>query len=248
MKARFIRMEWENPSRTIASFFFEPIGRYRYEAGQYAVFSIPHADADDRGIERTMTLSSSPLDPLLRISMRLFGDNSSSFKRALIALQPCEEITVYESMGDLVLPLSPSTPLLWIAGGVGIASFVGMAKFLYQTSDKRAVRLLYVVASPDDIVLQDAFTSLRGIGSLTRTIYTPSVNSHKQLQSAGYAADIAPQRMTTADVLSAITPECLIYISGTEHMVSSLRQQLDQAGISSQQIVFDYFDGYVSDI
>jgi len=42
MKAGFVRLQWENAAQTIATFFFKPAGTYRYEAGQYAVISLPY--------------------------------------------------------------------------------------------------------------------------------------------------------------------------------------------------------------
>lgn len=235
MRAAFVRYQWENESRTIATFFFRPDGRYRYEAGQYAAISLPHTPADSRGYERTMTLSSSPDDELLAFTMRIMsskpaadrGDAGSSFKRALIAMRPGENINIFESMGDLVLPLDSGTPLVFIAGGVGIASFTGMVTWLTRHKDKRNIQLYYVVARPGDVVMQTTFDDYTEVGDLTRSIYTPDV-----------------KRLTAQTITDAAKPDSLFYISGTERMAEYFKNALLAAGIPRSNIVFDYFDGY----
>jgi len=236
MKAGFVRLQWENAAQTIATFFFKPAGTYRYEAGQYAVISLPYDNPDNRGINRTMTLSSSPDDELLAFTMRITnGGNagSSSFKHALLQLKPSDEITVFESLGDLVLPLDTAIPLVFIAGGVGIASFTGMTSWLTQHGDSRDVQLHYVVARPEDVVMQSVFDDLIKQGNstrplnLTKRIYTPDV-----------------KRLTASDILAAARPDSLFYLSGTEKLVETLRQDLLNHGVLRSSIVFDYFDGY----
>jgi ferredoxin-NADP reductase len=147
MYARYVRMQWENNAHTIATFYFAPESRYRFEAGQYAVLNVPHPNTDNRGTQRTMTISSSPDDELIAFTMKIYA-NGSSFKRALLSLKPEEEITVQESLGDLVLPLPATIPLVYIAGGVGVASFTGMVRWLTSHEDDLEIQLNYLVARP----------------------------------------------------------------------------------------------------
>lgn len=228
MRAAFVRYKWENDAHTIATFYFRPQGTYRYLAGQYAILSLPHAPADARGYQRTMTMSSSPDDELLAFTMKIYPQGSS-FKRALFGLQPGDTINIFDSLGDLVLPLSAETPLVFVAGGVGIASFTGMTSWLVKHKDARDIQLHYVVAKPGDIVLQWQFDAYDKVfpGSLTRAIYTPDV-----------------KRLTAASILQAAKPDSIFYLSGTEKLVEELRQGLMDNGVQRGQIVFDFFDGY----
>lgn len=226
-QAAFVRYEWENQAHTIATFYFKPLMEYRYEAGQYAILNLPHADADNRGTQRTMTMSSSPDDELLAFTMRIYAEGGSSFKRALLGLRPGQEITVFDSLGDLVLPLNPAIPLVWVAGGVGIASFTGMAKRLADHQDIRTIKLHYVVARSEDIVMQKVFDDYYKVGHLTKSVHTPGV-----------------KRLTADELLRDVKPDSLFYISGTEKLVEELRYGLMEGGVPRSQIVFDYFDGY----
>jgi len=241
MKARFVRFKWENETRNIATFYFRPQSDYRYEAGQYAVINIPYLNPDNRGTERTMTLSSSPHEPLLSITMKIYSKRGSSFKRTLLSLEQDYEVTIYDAMGDLVLPLDRAIPLVFIAGGVGIASFVGMIKWLRHTKDSRNISLFYAISHPADEVLQQPFHDYALTMPILQKTFVASQDvseiSNDQSSSA---------RLTAADILPHLEDSSLIYISGTESMVESIRMQLIDAGVSRQQIVFDYFDGYAS--
>jgi ferredoxin-NADP reductase len=238
MKAAFVRYEWENKARTIASFYFKPHGRYRYEAGQYAVMSIPHPNPDNRGTSRTMTFSSSPHEELLKITMKIYGPDGrdgSSYKRALLQLKQDEEVTIYDALGDMVLPLNTDIPLVFVAGGVGIASFTGIMSWLNHSGETRAITLHYAVRESDDIVMQEDFESYPG---LERHIYLPGSTEKKS------APGITPRRLMTDDILQSCKSDTQIYLSGTESMVEQFRAGLRAAGIANTQIAFDYFDGY----
>ncbi len=238
MRATFVQMHWENDDQTIVSFSFMPKGRYRYEAGQYAVISLPHDDPDDRGIERTMTLSSSPDDDLLRMTMRIYGEGSS-FKKALLALRPGDQVTIFDALGDFVLPLDTSIPLVFVGGGVGIASYVGMLRWLTAHQERRPITLLYAVRCSGDIVLQEIFDSYSSQFPITKILYLSDGR-----QRTACAGKVIRQRLGADDILEHLKSDGLVYLSGPEIMVENLISGLKLAGIHNQQIVFDYFDGY----
>jgi ferredoxin-NADP reductase len=57
--------------------------------------------------------------------------------------------------------------------------------------------------------------------------------------------------LLTADIILSLinsqsNPQPLIYISGPEPLIESLEQSLHASGISSQQLVLDFFPGYVN--
>jgi ferredoxin-NADP reductase len=246
MNAAFEKMKWENKAKTIATFYFKTEAPYRYEAGQYAVISVPHPSPDSRGIERTMTLSSSPDDSLVSFTMKIMssgpnaprGNDGSSFKQALLDMGPGHEITIREAMGDLVLPLDTNIPLVFVAGGVGIASFTGMTTWLTQHKQKRDIQIYYMVAREEDAVMQTVFDDYAKIGTVKRSLYTPSIDD---LPDDWYTPT---GRLTADTILASAKIGSLFYISGTESMVEEIRTGLMLSGIARSNIVFDYFDGY----
>lgn len=246
MIATLVRRDWENANHTIVSCYFKPASTYRYEAGQYAVVEVPHEDPDIRGTSRTMTLSSSPNDELLKISFKVFpGFITSTFKQSLLDAEPGTEIVMYDALGDLVLPLDTTIPLIFVAGGIGIASFVGMMQWLYEEQENRTISLHYAVSGPDQIVLQQPFDDYAKTMNLTKYLYTPALDEPSELDS--WHGTIVHERLTAETLAPAITVDTLVYISGTETMVEAIRVQLLALGIRRDQIVFDFFDGYAQD-
>ncbi len=241
MRAIFVRSEWENSSRTIVSFYFRPEAPYRYEAGQYAVITLPHANPDNRGESRTMTFSSSPSEELLRITFKVYAEGGSSYKRALLSLKPGDKVIFFDALGDMVLPLDPAIPLMFVAGGVAIASYVGIIQWLLDKREQRDITLIYAVSESADIVLQKPFDTYGALYPLTKVLYTPNVNT-----AHPFHGEIRHTRLDGSDLMAfARSSNRLIYLSGTESMVNALRGQVQAKGFSSQQIVFDYFDGYM---
>src|ERR1700722_16878985 len=129
----------------IKTFYFRPEKPVHYTAGQFIELTIPHKNPDKRGIKHWFTLSSPPTDELLSITTKFAGDQSSSFKKALFKLKPGTELRMADPMGDFVLPKLIQTPLIFVAGGIGITPFHSMLSWLAATGEVRPIKLLYAV-------------------------------------------------------------------------------------------------------
>lgn len=244
MRATFVSRGWDNEAGTIGSFYFKPLGQYRFTAGQYADITVPHENPDSRGQTRTMTFSSSPEEKLLRITTRL-GPDKSTYKQALLGLKPGDEVNLTDGMGDMVLPLDPAVPLVFVAGGVGIASYTGMLQWLLEHRDARDITLLYSVRDAGDIVFSKLINRYGGFHPLTSIIYAPAIESAPRT----WKGKVISRRLTAAGVMEFVKPEAQIYLSGTEQMVEQLRHGLlDNHKIPQYRIAFDYFSGYTSEI
>ena len=67
----------------VMSFLFRSDAPLKWQAGQFLHYSLPHPDADDRGITRYFTIASAPFEGHVMLTTRFDGERSSSFKRAL---------------------------------------------------------------------------------------------------------------------------------------------------------------------
>lgn len=232
MKAIFQKRERLTDS--IHTFWFEPERRMQYTAGQYTELTLKHAHPDDRGVKRWFTLSSSPTDELVSITTRYAGDEASStFKKALFALQPGAGVELAEAMGDFVLPKLMQTPLVFVAGGIGLTPFHSMFEWMASTGEKRDIRFLYAVNTEDDIVFQDTFDKA-GVHA-TIVVSNPS-------ESWGGLRGRLDAEMILG--LEKPTDDTLIYMSGPEQMVEALEKDLQAKGIDKRQLVGDFFPGY----
>jgi ferredoxin-NADP reductase len=189
-----------------------------------------------------MTITTEPSDPLIGITTRFSDLPRSSYKQALLTLEPNAAVGLSDAMGDLVLPLDSTMPLVFVAGGVGIASYVSMVRFLLHRRDARSVTLLYSVRGVKDIVFQDLFDKYAPIGTLEKTLFT----TDNKVDGLGWNGTISKSRLTAADIANAAGADAQIYISGSQTMVEHLRSELEgKYGIPQYRIAFDYFDGYV---
>jgi ferredoxin-NADP reductase len=221
MKVFFVRREELAPA--IWQYYFRPERRVDFVAGQYVSMSLKDVAHDLRGSSRTFTLTSLPSDNLLSFVVKI-PPLHTPYKNALVALAPGSEAKIGDAMGDLVLPKSPEIPLVYIAGGIGMASYASMLKQLLQTHEERSIFLFYALRSRYNQIFRDltASYSLK----LKQTI-------------------LAPNRLTAQEIIDATPPNALVYLSGSQNFVEGLCADLTALGTPHEQIVFDYYDGYI---
>lgn len=206
-------------------YFFTAERPVDYIPGQYVDFRIPHGSPDSRGMSRTFTLTSLPSEKQLSFAVK-FEEPPSTYKQALQALQPGEEVTITDAMGDVVLPKSSSVPLTFVAGGLGIASFVSILRWLTAQNEHRDITLLYAVRDPQILLFQDVVDSYPFPIGLK--IFSPET-----------------PRLSAETIAKQAAKDGLIYISGSEKFVESLRHGLENDyDMPHEQIIFDFFDGY----
>lgn len=223
MKVRFHHIERNTP--TIATLFFEPEASLRYEPGQFADFHIP-----DFG-HRIFTLTSLPEDTLLSIVVR-FPFIASPYKQVLLKLMPGDTLTVDEPLGDFVLPKDTSVRLVWAAGGVGSAAFLGMAKSLARQGVHRSVTLLQSARTSDELLFTDSWHKA-GVAVEQRAT--------RDEAWAGRTGHITAQDLFDRHDTDH---ETMFYISGPESMVEELASGLQSKGIRTDYIVREAFTGY----
>jgi ferredoxin-NADP reductase len=232
MKVTFERSEAE--AGNIKTFYFRPEKPVHYTAGQYTELTLPHKNPDKRGSKRWFTLSSSPTDELLTITTKYAGDDkSSSFKKALFRLKPDTELHMAEPMGDFVLPKLIQTPLVFVAGGIGVTPFHSMLGWLAETGETRPIKLLYALRSEDEIVFQDTFTKAGVEPVIIVSQPTPEWGGERGSLSAELILG-----------LEKPSEDTLVYVSGPEPMVESLKKDLHKAGLKKHQFVGDFFPNY----
>lgn len=218
----------------ITTFFFKPEQPVQYTAGQFIELTIPHENPDERGIKHWFTLSSSPTEPLLSITTK-FAQPSSSFKSALRKLTPGVEVMMSEVMGDFVLPKLVQTPLIFVAGGIGVTPFHSMFSWLADAQETRPIRLLYAVRSEEEIIFLPTFE--RANQHATIVVSEPSD------AWGGERGQLSAELVLGLEKPSEDT---LVYLSGPEPMIEQLANDLKAAGLSHRQLVTDFFPNYTS--
>lgn len=203
---------------TVWEYHFRAAQPLEYQAGQYVSVGLP----DTSETARTFTLTSLPSDETLSFAVK-FPSPHSAYKARLLALQSDDSVTLSQAMGDLVLPRDATRPLIFVAGGLGIASFVSMMRWLAARQQSRPVTLLYSAHHTSDLLYSDVIAACPGL----QTQYF-----------------ISPTHVDAQTIAAAGPSDSLIYLSGSEPFTMGLRHDLLARGVNPTNIAYDFFDGY----
>jgi len=234
---RGIRLEFVGRRRLSPSsweFDFRPLRPVSFHPGQFMELTLPHGRSDSRGWRRVFSIASAPGD-VLRFGIRL-PEKSSSFKRALLELEPGTKVSATSVGGDFLLPRDARRPLLLVAGGIGITPFVGHLEQAAREADPRDIAVVYAISSTDDL----AYAEQLERAGCTVAIACPEKPS---ALPAGWTW-IGPDRLTGETLLAAV-PDAAgreTFLSGSPSMVAGLRKALRRAGV--RRIHTDVFVGY----
>jgi glycine betaine catabolism B len=202
-------------------------------------WTLGHADPDSRGNRRYFTLASSPTEPELRVGVK-FYKASSSFKKAMLAMDDNTEIVANQVAGDFVLPEDKNQKLVFLAGGIGVTPFRSMITYMLDTYDRRPVVLFYANKTVDEILYRDVFDrAQRDLG--IEVVYTLTNARNLPASWHGRVGRLSPK------LIQAVVPDyqdCLFYISGPNSMVDSFKGVLRDLGIKSSHIKTDFFPGF----
>lgn len=208
----------------IWEYVFTPEGYVDFVPGQYVDVQLSDVVNDPRGSKRTFTLTSLPGDPHMTFVTK-FTEPNSPYKRQLDTLARGTFASIGDAMGDLVLPKSTAIPLVFIAGGIGIASYISMINSLIKKNEQRDILMYYAVRHTSERIFQ---TTLKKYSYLAPIRHI-----------------LSPERIKAETVIDDLKPSSLIYLSGSERFVEELRYSLQAKGILNENIVYDFFDGYI---
>jgi ferredoxin-NADP reductase len=238
---RGIRLAFEGKQKltpTSWELSFRPQRPVRFRAGQYMELTIPHAKADVRGLRRTFSIASAPVEPdVIRFGLNT-AKRSSSLKAALLALEPGETIAATAVGGDFVLPKQPSRPLLLVAGGIGITPFMSHLQQLVGSGEDRDVVVLYSASTTGEAAYSDR------LAELGYPVLLLAPNAPASLPANWTYLGAGP---LTPEVLASAVPDLksrAAYVSGAPSFVHLARTLLRKAGAHSVRT--DFFSGYTA--
>jgi ferredoxin-NADP reductase/Na+-translocating ferredoxin:NAD+ oxidoreductase RnfD subunit len=219
-------------------FAFDGQKDFKFIPGQYMEWTLPHRKVDSRGNRRYFSISSSPTENEVAMTVKFYNP-SSSYKKELVNLSVGNKIIATQVAGDFVLPKNLKQPLVLIAGGVGIAPFRSMIQYVIDKNLSVDIILLFTNRTVNDILFSETFERAKVNG--VRTIYNLTDMQNLPQDWAGSSDYITDKK------IMELIPDYknrTYYLSGPQLMVRNFDQALKSAGISQEQIKMDFFPGY----
>lgn len=225
---------------SIYNFVFKADTNLKFRAGQYMEWTLGHDKRDNRGNRRYFTIASSPTEDEIIMGVKFYNP-SSSYKKAMLNMQPGSKILAGQLAGDFTLPKNPKEKSVFIAGGIGVTPFRSMIQYLIDTNQQRDIVLFYSNKNISEVVYTDVFDhaveklNLKVVYALTEAKEVPK----------GWQGQVG---FVNADMIKQEVPDFkdrTFYISGPHSMVTAFETALLGMGIRKNKIKIDFFPGFV---
>lgn len=198
--------------------------RFRYRAGQFLCFKIPHAG---KVLTRSYSLSSSPdCDPEHKVTVKRVDDGRVS-NWLNDRVQPGDELLVTPPAGLFVLN-DKRRRIVFFAGGSGITPVISLIKTALATTD-RSLALVYANRDARSIIFESEIEALRARHA-DRLRVTHSLDDRDGL------LDIDRVKHLVVDALEAD-----FYLCGPGAFMDTVERALAALHVPSEQVHIERF-------
>lgn len=213
----------ENPNEDYYTVALQPEPGFTWEAGKHGLFSLPGKKIKGRKA-RPLSIASIPSEGKLLVGTRT-GKAVSSFKAAFLSMKPGEKVQLRGPMGGFLIQ-DTSSPMVFIASGVGITPFRALIKAL-QSDVRRPIELVY--ASRQYYLFGDEIEKIAETND-QMTVY----KTHKVADTKAKIEQLAKKYGNLA----------YYYLSGAPAMIQSTKKDLKTLGVKKDRVISDEFFGY----
>ncbi len=212
---------------------------FDYQAGQFCNVNAPDIGiGGEGGLRRPLSLASSPLEKELLFTVRL---SESAFKRTLRDMAEGSAVEIESAMGLFTLPQDKSTPLCFLAGGMGIAPFRSMLRYAADARTGHKGTLFYSSRVPEEALFLDEFNAIASKDPSVQVVATmtrPEQSAQKWEGRTG--------RLVSATIKEACPywKEATYYLAGPPVMVDGMRTMLNDMQIDKAKVKQEIWSGY----
>lgn len=209
---------------------------FHYRAGQSVMLG-RHGQPDRRPYSIAGAPSDAARTRVLEFLVR--ADHQGLLGRHLEAVARGTRIDVEGPFGDFTLPeLLPDGPLLFVAGGTGIAPLRAMARDAAQRGHRPPMDVLYSVRSADDVAYADEWVRWVGEGrgrlALAVTRGPETVVEHEREGTPGtFTGRIDRARLAP---FVRHVPDIHCFVCGPPGFVDDIEHALSQLGVAADRI------------
>ncbi|MGY1408584.1 benzoate 1,2-dioxygenase electron transfer component BenC [Luteimonas sp. A611] len=193
--------------------------------GQYVHIEVPGS-----GQSRSYSFSSAPGERRIGFLIkRIAGGLMSEW---LGTVQPGQALELTGPLGSFYLR-KVERPLLFLAGGTGLAPFLSMLEAMLRSGSSQPAHLIYGVTRDSDLVLVEQLEAYaaRLPGFSFTTVIADEASSHPR---KGWVTQHMP-----ADVLHGGNVD--VYLCGPPPMVDAVRRHFDETGVKPASFHYEKF-------
>lgn len=198
---------------------------FTWEPGRHGFFSLPGKKLKGRK-SRAFSFASIPSEGKLLVGTRT-GKAASSFKAAFLSMNPGEKVQLRGPMGGFLVQ-DTSSPMVFIASGVGITPFRALLKAL-QSDARRPIELVY--ASRHYYLFGEEIDQIAEAND--------QITVHK-------THEVADTKAKIEQLARKYGNQAFYYISGAPAMIQSTMKDLKALGVKKDRMISDEFLGYKS--
>lgn len=198
---------------------------YSYRAGQAASVSVNPGEP-----VTPYSIASAPSETAATgyIELLVKVDGSNRFGARVSSLEPGMPLLLSQPIGRFTLPdTAAAHPLLFIAGGTGIAPLRSMILESISRGRRSGMALVYSARTPEEFAYLDELRALDDAGKLALTL-TLTGDAQDWRHARGRAGD--------RHLADLATPNTMAFICGPPSMVTDIPQALVRLGIPREQI------------
>jgi benzoate/toluate 1,2-dioxygenase reductase component len=198
-----------------------------YLPGQYVNVSVPGTQQ-----ARAYSFSSMPKDGTVEFLVRNIPNGLMSGYLSGAA-KPGDALSLTGPMGSFYLR-DVTRPLLFLAGGTGLAPFLAMLEVLEKTGSSKPIHLIYGVTNDADLVEVDKLAAFAGSipGFTFATVVADAESSHER---KGYVTHHLPDSALNGGDVD-------LYLCGPPPMVDAVRSYLIEKGVKPANFYFEKFN------
>jgi len=222
----------------VAVLRFEKPDGFQFTAGQWCLLTVPAAGlVDDRGLRRPLSIASSPLEKELLFATKL---SDSTFKQTIAEMEPGTAITLGSPMGDLVLPAQTTTPLVFLAGGIGITLFRSMCRYAADAKTGHAITLFYSSRTPEETPFLEELLRIPGQSKGINVVVTMTRAPEDPASWTGLRGRLDAK---TIKERCPVWEKAIYYVAGPPVMADAMKQTLVTMNVPDNRIKVELFAG-----
>jgi ferredoxin-NADP reductase len=222
----------------LAVFRLEKPEGFRFMAGQWCLLTVPAMGFnDERGLRRPLSVASSPLDKELLFATKL---SDSAFKRTMAGMPPGTIITLEPPRGALVLPTDTATPLVFLAGGIGITPFRSMCRYAADAKTGHRITLFYSSKTPEETPFLE---ELQHLPEQIKEISVAITMTRAPEDPASWSGLRGRLGAETIKERCPVWERALYYVAGPPVMADAMKQTLASMNVAADRIKEELFAG-----